>query len=205
MKRIFGLLLPAVMMVATATAQNVPDKLDASPLDVSYSPNGYPGMSMQKKVTGGPNARIIYSRPQLKGRTIFGDKEKYGTMWRLGANESTELELFKDATIGGKKVAKGRYTLYALLDSLKWSVVINKATDGWGAYSYDSTKDVVRVPAKVETVSPQENLTIYFDNSNNLVMTWDKAKVMVPVTFTNPAVIVDVKPKPASATGNKMN
>ena len=202
MKRIFSLLLPAVMIVATATAQNAPDKLDASPMDMSYSPAGYPGLMIQKKVTGGPNARIIYSRPQLKGRTMLGNTEKYGAIWRLGANESTELELFKDATIGGKKVAKGRYTVYALLDSLNWTLVINKATDSWGAYSYEEGKDVVRIPAKVEMVNPQENMTIYFDNSNNLIMTWDKAKVTVPFTFSNPAV-VDMKPKPAP-TDNKM-
>jgi hypothetical protein len=198
MKKIFGLLLPVVLAATVATAQNAPDKLDASPLDVSYSPAGYPGMMIQKKVTGGPNARIIYSRPQLKGRAMIGGTEKFGTIWRMGANESTELELFKDATIGGKKVSKGRYTMYALIDSLNWKVIINKATDGWGAYSYDSTKDVVRIPVNVETISPTENLTIYFDNSTNLVIMWDKAKVSIPVVFTNPAVVSN-PPKPAAA------
>lgn len=203
MKKIFGLLLPVVLAATVATAQNAPDKLDASPLDVSYSPAGYPGMMIQKKVTGGPNARVIYSRPQLKGRTMLGGTEKWGTIWRLGANESTELELFKDATIGGKKVSKGRYTMYALIDSLNWKVIINKATDSWGAYTYDSTKDVVRIPANVEAISPAENLTIYFDNSSNLVMMWDKAKVSLPVVFSNPAVVNNA-PKPAPPAEKKM-
>lgn len=202
MKKVFSLLLPAVMIAAAATAQNAPG-LDASPMDMSYSPAGYPGLMIQKKVTGGPNARVIYSRPQLKNRVILGDKEKWGTIWRLGANESTELELFKDATVGGKKLAKGRYTLYALIDSLSWKLIVNKANDSWGAYSYDSTKDVVRIPVNVEAVAPQENLAIYFDN-NNLVMTFDKAKVTVPVTFSNPAVVNNAPPKPAAAGSNKM-
>ena len=196
MKKLFGLLLPALLAAGFVNAQNTPDKLDASPMDMSWSPAGYPGQMIQKKFTGGPNARIIYSRPQLKGRTILGDKEKYNTIWRLGANESTELEFFKDGTIGGKKLAKGRYTVYALIDSLKWSVIINRATDSWGAYTYDSTKDVLRVDAAVQPIAPQENMTIYFDNTNNLVMMFDKAKVVVPVTFTNAATVAEVKPKP---------
>lgn len=198
MKKIFSLLLPALLAGSFAIAQ-VPDKLDASPMDMSYSPAGYPALMIQKKVTGGPNARIIYSRPQLKGRTILGDKEKYNTIWRLGANESTELEFFKDGTIGGKKVAKGRYTVYALIDSLKWNIILSKSTDSWGAYSYDSTKDIMRIPAAVQTISPQENLTIYFDDTNNLVMMFDKAKVVVPVAFNAPATMVEIKPKPQPA------
>jgi hypothetical protein len=199
MKKIFGFLLSALFTAASVNAQNAPDKLEASPMDMSYSPAGYPGQMIQKKYTGGPNARIIYSRPQLKGRTMLGDKEKYNTIWRLGANESTELEMFKDGTIGGKKLAKGRYTMYALIDSLKWTVIINKATDSWGAYSYDSTKDVLRVDAAVQTIAPQENVTIHFDNTNNLIMMWDKAKVVIPVTFTNAATLAEVKPKSTAA------
>lgn len=198
MKRFFGLLLPALLAAGLCNAQSAIDKLDTSPMDMSYSPNGYPGQMIQKKFTGGPNARIIYSRPQLKGRTMLGDKEKYNAIWRLGANESTELEMFKDGTFGGKKLAKGRYTLYALIDSAKWSVIVNKATDSWGAYSYDSTKDVFRVDAAVQPIAPQENVTIYFDNTNNLVMMWDKAKVIIPVTFSNPAMMAETKPKPAA-------
>ncbi len=198
MKKFFSFLLPALLATGISNAQNVPDKLDTSPMDMSYSPAGYPGQMIQKKFVGGPNARIIYSRPQLKGRTMLGDKEKYNAVWRLGANESTELEMFKDGTIGGKKLAKGRYTVYALIDSAKWSVIINRATDSWGAFSYDSTKDVLRVDAAVQTIAPQENVTIYFDNSNNLVMMWDKAKVVIPVTFTNPATMAGTKPKAAA-------
>jgi hypothetical protein len=202
-KKIIGLLLPAVMMGAIATAQNAPTSMDASPMDMSYSPAGYPGLMIQKKVSGGPNARIIYSRPQLKGRRMLGDREKWGSVWRMGANESTELELYKDATIGGKKLSKGRYTLYALIDSLNWKVIVNKGTDSWGAYTYDSTKDVVRIPVPVQPVeTPTENLTIYFDNSNNLVMMWEKAKVVLPVTFTNAAVVNNTPPKPAASGTN---
>ncbi len=204
MKKVFSFLLPAVMLAAAATAQNAPN-MDPSPMDVSYSPNGYPGLMLQKRVTDGPNARIIYSRPQLKGRVILGGQDKYGSIWRMGANESTELELFKEATIGGKKVSKGRYTMYALIDSLNWKLIINKANDSWGAYSYDSTKDVVRIPVAVETIAPQENLVIYFDNSSNLMIMFDKAKVSVPFTFSNPAVVNAAPPKPAAPAGsNKM-
>src|SRR5215216_283105 len=86
---------------------------DKSPLDMSYSPQSYPILKFQNKnMDAKPNARVVYSRPQVKGRDIFGGEVKYNEVWRLGANESTEIDLFKTAVIGGKKIEKGRYTIY---------------------------------------------------------------------------------------------
>ena len=63
-------------------------------------------------------ARVIYGRPQKAGRPFFGPGGlvDYGQVWRLGANEATEIEFFESVRIGGKKIAKGRYTLYAVVN-----------------------------------------------------------------------------------------
>src|SRR5438045_1312074 len=88
--------------------------LDSSPLDMAYYPVDYPVLKIQDKVTEPLVARVVYSRPQKKGRKLFGDLIGYGQVWRLGANEATEIEFFRDVKIDGKTVKKGRYTLYAL-------------------------------------------------------------------------------------------
>src|SRR5205085_1346659 len=115
-----------------------------SPMDMAYYPTDYPLLKGQNKMSQAPLARIIYSRPQRDNRVIFGDLIEYNKVWRLGANESTEIEFFKDAVIGGKKIPKGRYTLYAIPTPTKWTVILNKDTDSWGAFVYDAKKDLLR-------------------------------------------------------------
>src|ERR1700712_3621398 len=103
-------------------AQQKPTELDKSPMDVSYYPPNYPLLKMRGQISTDPLARILYSRPQKKGRDIFGEEVKYNEVWRLGANEATELELFKNATIGGRKIPKGRYTVYCVPSESKWTI-----------------------------------------------------------------------------------
>jgi hypothetical protein len=150
---------------------------DKSPLDISYFPPNYPILKIQNKTTEAPLARIIYSRPQKSGRTIFGDLVEYGKIWRLGANEATEIELFKDVRISEKKIKKGRYTLYAIPSPESWTLILNKELDTWGAFQYDLNKDVIRVNITPE-INPdiQETFTLVFEGSKEnafLVIAWD--------------------------------
>src|SRR2546423_2337564 len=155
--------------------------LDKSPMDMAYYPDNFPMRKTLDKVTEPLVARIIYSRPQKNERVIFGDLIEYGKVWRLGANEATEMELFKDVVIAGKKVAKGRYTLYAIPNQDQWTIIINKDTDTWGAFIYDQKKDVLRIDEPVQkTHAPIEVFTINFVKTNtgtNLIMAWDNASV----------------------------
>jgi hypothetical protein len=164
-------------------AQQKPTDLDNSPMDVSYFPANYPIAKMRGQATGEPLARIIYSRPQKKGRDIFGEEVKYNEVWRLGANEATELELFKNATIGGKKIPKGRYTLYCIPTQSKWTIVINKDNYSWGSFTYKQDKDVARVDVPLQKTNDSvEALTMFFDN-NSLNVLWENLKVAVPFNF----------------------
>ena len=89
----------------TATAQNgskLPP-LDKSPMDMSYYPVNYPVLRIQpNKVTEPLVARVIYSRPSKSGRKVFGELVEDGKIWRLGANEATEIEFFRDVKVAGK-------------------------------------------------------------------------------------------------------
>ncbi|MFN2440414.1 MAG: DUF2911 domain-containing protein, partial [Chitinophagaceae bacterium] len=129
----------------------------------------------------------IYSRPQKSGRTIFGELIEYGKVWRLGANEATEIEFYRDAKIGNKRIVKGKYTLYALVNPNEWTIIFNKETDIWGAFKYDSTKDVLRFPAAVQKGNAiVEDFTILFEkavSSYNMVFAWDDVKVSIPVSL----------------------
>lgn len=159
---------------------------DKSPLDISYFPNGYPVMKFQNKnAPASPKARIIYSRPQRNGRVIFGDVVKYGEVWRLGANESTEVEFFQEVTIAGKKVPKGRYTLYCLPQEKKWTFILNKGLDTWGAFSYKQELDVLRTDVQVSSIDTAvEYFTIVFDNLGTITVLWDNVKAGLPVKFS---------------------
>jgi len=159
--------------------------LDKSPMDMSYYPTNYPVLKIQDKVTDPVLVRVIYSRPQKNSRIIFGDLVEYGKVWRLGANEATEIEFYKNAKISGKKIGKGRYTLYAIPNTDNWAFILNKDLDTWGAFKYDSQKDVLRITAPVEKLNESvEALAITFEKTDSgcaLVVTWDNIKSKLPI------------------------
>jgi hypothetical protein len=185
MKRLVAI-IALVFATQVSFAQQKPTELDKSPLDVSYFPANFPILKMRGQANGEPSARILYSRPQKKGRVIFGEEVKYNEVWRLGANESTELELYKNAVIGGKKISKGRYTLYCIPTENKWTIILNKDNFNWGSFIYRSEKDVARVDVPVQRSNENtEAFTMYFESNggNKLVMMWDDVKVAIPISF----------------------
>lgn len=187
MKKILFASALMLTIAAVAHSQSALPAIDKSPLDVCYYPVNYPLLKMQGKASDPLCARIIYSRPKKEGRTVFGGLVGYGKVWRLGANEATEIDLYKPATIGGKKVAAGRYTLYALVNEKTWTFILNKDNDIWGAFKYDSAKDVARAEVPVEQVTdPVEYLSMTFNKTNDgviLVVAWENTKASLPITF----------------------
>jgi hypothetical protein len=130
---------------------------------------------------------VIYGRPQKKGRTMLGGVEKYGTIWRTGANESTEIKLYKDVTFGDKKINAGTYTLYTIPDKDEWTVIFNSKLDTWGPYEYEEGKDVARIKVPSgKTDSEVEAFTIGFDgsgNSGNMILAWENTMVKIPMKY----------------------
>ena len=185
-KNIFSFVI-VLMTAFTAIAQSGLPTVDQSPMDMCYYPAQYPNLKTQDKITEPLAARVIYSRPKKEGRAIFGGLVEYGKLWRLGANEATEVEFYKPAVIAGKKIAKGRYTLYAIVNEKSWTFIINKETDVWGSFKYSQAKDIVRTDVPVQSLSePVEFLTMVFEKENqniNLVVAWENVKVALPVSF----------------------
>jgi hypothetical protein len=187
MKRITLLTLLIISVLISKSQSNNLSPIDKSPMDMCYYPNNYPVLRIQDKATEPAMARVIYSRPQKNGRIIFGDLVEYGKVWRLGANEATEIEFYKNATIDGKKVAKGRYTLYAIPMQDSWTIILNKDNDTWGAFKYDQGKDVLRTTVPVQKLNEAaEALSMAFEKSGtgcNLVIAWDNIKASLPISF----------------------
>lgn len=186
MKKII-FLIAGIAFLETSFAQTVAKMpgLDQSPMDIAYYPDNYPVLKIQEKAKEPLVARVIYSRPQKSNRAVFGELIEYNKVWRLGANEATEIEFYKDVKIGGKTVPKGKYTLYAEVKPDAWTVIVNKETDTWGAFKYDETKDVVRVKVPVEKATqPIEAFTMNFEKTAkgpSLHIGWDNVMVTLPI------------------------
>jgi len=162
--------------------------VDVSPMDMSYYPENYPKLKMAKQISQPPVVRLIYSRPHLQGRELFHDVLKYGEYWRMGANEATEIEFFRDVTIQNKKVKAGRYILYCILGPASWKMALNSNLDSWGLQQ-DSTKDIQHFDIPVTHGNPSlEYLTMIFAKTNTgaeLIIAWDDVVAKLPIDFSN--------------------
>lgn len=184
MKKLSLMIAFAAFALAVNAQQVKFPPMDASPADLAY----FPVLAAQTAKKGGPSPAIIkvtYARPAKKGREIFGKLEPFGQVYRLGANESTEIKFFKPVVVGDKSIPAGSYGLFAIPEQDSWTVIISKDTDHWGAYTYDESKDVVRVKVPVTTLeTPLENLSMAFTPQANgavLNIAWDKTAVAVPI------------------------
>jgi hypothetical protein len=182
---IFSLVLSCCFTNLHAQSQFEP--VDKSFLDFSYFPADYPKQKISGNQTEPPVIRVVYSRPAMNNRVIFGDLVEYGKVWRLGANEATEIEFYQPVTLGNVKVKKGRYTLYAIPDTSTWTIILNSETDTWGAFAYDRKKDLLRLSVAVETlIFPEEHFGIRFEKMAGgcyLIAGWEKSLVRVPIYF----------------------
>jgi hypothetical protein len=188
MKQFFLALSMLCVFAGFVSAQTKLPPVDKSPMDMSYYPNGYPVSKIQDKPTDPLVARVIYSRPQKNGRTIFGDLLEYGKVWRLGANEATEIEFYENVKVNNTKVKKGRYTMYCIPYADKWTIIINKETDTWGSFKYDMKKDVVRIDLPVQKQNDiTEEFAMVFEKAAtagaNLIIAWDNVRVSLPIVF----------------------
>ncbi|MBC7867212.1 MAG: DUF2911 domain-containing protein [Gloeobacteraceae cyanobacterium ES-bin-316] len=186
MKTVAAIALFLGISVACVAQSKLPP-VDKSPLDISYYPDNYPVLKIQDKVTEPLVARIIYSRPQKNTRVVFGELIEYGKVWRLGANEATEIEFYLPVKINNVKIKKGRYSIYAIPNAEKWTIIINKENDTWGSFRYDPKKDIVRMDVPVQKqATPTESFCLMFEKAAAgfvLNALWDDVKVSLPVSL----------------------
>jgi hypothetical protein len=191
MKKLLTVITLALLIVCSpdAFAQEFPP-VDKSPLDIAYYPTRAAFRAFAKteeeKAALQPVMKVTYSRPMKNDRNIFGELIKYGEVWRLGANESTELFLYQDVTLSGTKLEAGRYTIYAVPNEKEWEVHVSSDLDNWGAYAFkpaESTIVKLTVPTE-QTEETLEAFSIVFekidDNTVHMIMGWDDTMVRVP-------------------------
>ncbi|CCH00626.1 hypothetical protein FAES_2617 [Fibrella aestuarina BUZ 2] len=148
---------------------------------------------------------VSYSRPSLKGRTMFGDRVPYGKVWRTGANKITTLQLSEPMTINGKALETGTYGLYSIPDQDSFTFIINKDANAWGAYDYKEANDVVRLVVKPERLNNRqktETLTFEFvsitPTSATLQMRWETMAAQLTITDdADSHVMAQIKQKTA--------
>ena len=130
---------------------------------------------------------LTYSRPNVKGRKIFGYTEPYNTVWRTGANAATTITFTDDVTLEGHKVAAGTYGLFSIPGENEWTIILNKKARQWGAYDYNAADDYLRftvkaikIPENVETLTLQ--FTNVFPTTADLNLSWEHTALAIHLT-----------------------
>jgi hypothetical protein len=130
----------------------------------------------------GTKVMIDYGAPSVKGRTIWGSLEKYGEVWRAGANENTTISFDKDVSIGGQSLAGGKYGFFLIPnENGEWVAIFSKKNDAWGAFSYSEAEDALRLTVKAEFVDDVQEQLMYAVDNSGIVFAWDKVKLNIPV------------------------
>ena len=140
-----------------------------------------------KQDLGLGSVELSYSRPNVKGRKIFGDLVPFGKVWRTGANGATTLSFTDTVTIGGTKIPGGKYGLLSIPGADSWTLIITKQLDVTSAPAYKQSEDVVRIQVTPMPMKDAiETLTMQFGevkaNSTNLYILWANTVVSLPIT-----------------------
>lgn len=158
----------------TANAQKFPD-LDTSPMDAATYPSNY---KVSEK-----SIKIIYSRPQLKGRDI-AKLAPNDEVWRTGANEAAEITFYKPVMFGETTVKAGTYSLFTIPGEKEWTIILSSDINVWGAYTYKKEGDVARIKVSINhSKDILEAFSIVFEESKtgaDMYMGWGKLRVKVP-------------------------
>jgi len=162
-------------------------------------PRKSPKASVMQRIGADTDVVIDYSRPGVKGRTVWGDMIPYGMNpgnkyskdkpypWRAGADENTTITFTKDVTINGKKIAAGKYGLHMLPGKSEFKVMFNTVNDSWGSYAYDASKDALVISVKPEKCEHTEWLEFGFEGLSatgaTVFLKWEEVKIPFKVAL----------------------
>lgn len=165
--------------------------------------------SKLKQTVGLTDVVVEYSRPSMKGRTIFGGLEAYGELWRTGANKNTTIKFSDDVTIDGQELKAGSYAIFTIPGETSWEVIFYSDTENWGTpQKWDDAKVAAKTTVQVYPMPmPIETFTISFDDLHNngatLGLLWEKT--YVGVEFEVPTVAKATKSIEAAMAGPSAN
>jgi len=191
---------------SAAPAANVPPAAPAPRLEFS-APS--PAATLKQRV-GLTDITVVYSRPSMRGRKIFGSLLPYGEVWRTGANTATRITFSTPVRLGGADLAAGAYELFTIPGPAEWTVILQKLPEkaSWGAYTYDRKNDTARITVKpVATGAPVETFGFAFDNlrdeSATLNLAWENTRVPVEIAVNVTGPIVAQIEAAMAADGKK--
>jgi len=155
-------------------------------------PLASPTASVSQTV-GVTDVEVVYHRPAVKGRTIWGELIPYGGIWRAGANQNTTIEFGTDVTVEGQPLGAGKYGLHMIPGEASWTIIFSHDNDKWGSLQYVEDNDALRVDV-VPTIAPmQERLLFDFDllddDSAHVTLRWDELAVPVRLD-TDPSSVL---------------
>jgi len=154
-------------------------------------------MAKIEQVVGLTDVSVEYSRPAMRGRTIFGGLVPYGKVWRTGANANTKITFGNDVTIDGKELKKGSYAIFTIPNENSWEVVFYNDTNAGSLQKLDDSKVALRTTAQVLSMADitVESFTIMIGDLTNdsavLGFIWDNK--YVPVPFGVPTDMIATK------------
>jgi Protein of unknown function (DUF2911) len=191
---------------SSAPAAKVPPAAAAPRLEF---PALSPAATLKQRV-GLTDITIVYSRPSMRGRKIFGGLLPYGEVWRTGANTATRITFSTPVKFGGADLAAGAYELFTIPGPAEWTVILQKLPEkaSWGAYTYDRKNDTARIIVKpVATGAPVETFGFAFDNlrdeSATLNLAWENTRVPVEIAVNVTGPIVAQIEAAMAADGKK--
>ncbi|HEY0139424.1 MAG TPA: DUF2911 domain-containing protein [Thermoanaerobaculia bacterium] len=136
---------------------------------------------------------VRYHRPAVKGRAIWGELVPYGKVWRLGANNATTLTLSHPAKVNGHDVPAGQYALFAIPAADRWTLILNKKAEQWGAYFHDAKEDLLRFDVKPQAAEHAEWFSIDVTPASDRVLEaairWEKIRVPFTIEFDTPGIV----------------
>lgn len=176
-------LLPAVLLLSSATAYAQLKLPDASPAATT------------EQTIGITDIKVVYHRPGVNGRAIWGELVPYNDVWRTGADENTLVSFSSDVKIAGKPLHAGTYGLHAIPTTKDWTIIFSNATTSWGSFSYDQKEDALRVTVTPRAEANNEERLLYRfddlgDSKGTLVLRWEKIAVPIAIEIETPKVVM---------------
>ena len=161
---------------------------------VTTTPDASPKAKVMQTI-GLTDVAIVYHRPAVKGREVWGKMVPNDAVWRAGANENTVISFSTDVTIEGQDLKAGTYGLHLFPKANECEVIFSNNSTAWGSFSYNPAEDALRV-----TIQPQKTdhfyewLTYEFDNltANDAIcaLKWENKQFPFKIAANTPDIVV---------------
>lgn len=171
-------------------------------------PAASPACTLKQRV-GLTDITVVYSRPSVKGRSIFGGIVPFGQVWRTGANQATKITFSTPVKLEGNEIPAGTYSLFTIPGEQEWTIIISKNVNQWGAFQYTNKDDLVRFPVTPVSLRDTSVETLAFefnrirDESALFELVWDKTVVPIRLTVDVTDKIVPQIEAAMAAPGKK--